>query len=95
MAAAMNRELNTALSWGKRIVPVVCRESDDLFKKARKEIAQMNWIFFSPDANDFQFKQSMDMLIKTLDKGRTLPRPAPPRPSPSLFLSRSLFFFLT
>jgi len=59
-------EIERAIKHGKRIVPVVCVNVN--FKQVRKEIAQLNWIFFRDDGDDFN--KSLKLLVKTLDENK-------------------------
>jgi len=58
-----NWEVDHAVKNGKRIIPVVCKDVD--YRDVRKELAQLNWIFFRPDGDDFD--QALKLLIKALD----------------------------
>ena len=48
----------------KRIIPVVCRDVD--FREVRRELAELNWIFFREDGDDYS--QALKLLVKALDE---------------------------
>jgi len=58
-----NWEVDHAHKNGKRIIPVVCRDVD--YRDVRKDLAQLNWIFFRADGDDFN--AAMKLLLKALD----------------------------
>jgi len=45
------------------MIPVVCRDVD--YRDVRKDLAQLNWIFFRQDGDDFN--AAMKLLLKALD----------------------------
>lgn len=58
-----NWEVDHAVKNGKRMIPVVCREIE--YHEVRPELAQLSWIFFNPDGEDFD--DAMKKLISCLD----------------------------
>ena len=48
---------------GKRIIPCVVRDVD--YRSVRKELANLNWIFFRSDGEDFD--TAMKLLLKQID----------------------------
>jgi len=60
---AANWEVDHAVKNGKRIVPLVCRDVD--YREVRKELAELTWIFFRSDGDDFD--AAMKLLLKACD----------------------------
>ena len=58
-----NWEVDHAVKNGKRIIPCVVRDVD--YRSVRKELANLNWIFFRSDGEDFD--TAMRLLIKQID----------------------------
>ena len=58
-----NWEVDHAVKNGKRIIPCVVRDVD--YRSVRKELANLNWIFFRSDGEDFD--TAMKLLIKQID----------------------------
>jgi hypothetical protein len=60
-AEVCNWECDHAVKNGKRIIPVVCRDVD--YREVRKALAQLNWIFFRADGDDFN--AAMKLLVRS------------------------------
>lgn len=58
-----NMEVEHAVKMGKRIIPIVCQDVD--YKEVRKELSNLNWIFFRTDGEEFN--AAMKLLTKCLD----------------------------
>ena len=58
-----NWEVDHAVKNGKRIIPCVVRDVD--YRSVRKELANLNWIFFRSDGEDFD--TAMKLLLKQID----------------------------
>ena len=58
-----NWEVDHAVKNGKRIIPCVVRDVD--YRAVRKELANLNWIFFRSDGEDFD--TAMKLLLKQID----------------------------
>ena len=58
-----NWEVDHAVKNGKRIIPCVVRDVD--YRSVRKELANLNWIFFRSDGEDFD--TAMKLLLRQID----------------------------